>query len=91
MLNKPSRYRDNAYLEFVRWHSCCECGKQGPNHPHHLSFIDGTGQGTKPNDLYTVPVCHQDHAKAHNEGGDKLHFAVTACRLLAEWIMRGEP
>lgn len=87
---KPSRYRDKVYLDYIRMRPCCLCRANPPSRPHHLSFISGTGQGTKPSDLYTVPLCDICHRTVHDKGQMKEHFAIVAARMLGEWIMSRE-
>lgn len=83
-------YRSTEYLEFVRMHPCCVCMAAAPNDPHHVSFVEGTGMGMKPNDLYTVPLCRKCHDQAHNSVFWRGKFSLEICKLLAEWIERHE-
>ena len=83
---KPERIKSEEYLSFIRRHPCAMCFRPGPNEAHHLSFIEGTGQGTKPSDLYAIPLCIDHHRQVHETGTDKEYFAIVCCRLLAEWI-----
>jgi len=86
MFPKPKRYRDKAYLEFVRMHYCCLCGAHGPNMAHHCSFVAGTGQGTKPSDKFVVPLCFSHHNLVHKDPSlYKYPLALSIIRLRSEW------
>ena len=61
---KPSRHRDEAYLDHVRSHCCAACMAQQAE-AHHLL---GGGMGTKGTDLSAVPLCRKCHAELHMRG-----------------------
>lgn len=87
---KPTRYQNARYREYIKMQPCCLCLTDPPSMVHHLSFISGTGQGTKPSDLCTVPLCAVCHRTIHDSGGLKEHLAIAACRMLAGWIRARE-
>jgi len=90
---KPTRYENKKYRAFVRSHPCMnpKCGAAPPNHAHHVDAVDGTGIGTKPNDLYQVPLCWKCHRLL--EDGllmiEKEDLLRAICRLLAEAVVKG--
>lgn len=85
---KSSRYRDDAYLAYVRLHRCMnpQCRRPAPSQAHHVDAVDGTGIGTKPSDLWAVPLCWECHRLV--EDGllklDKELYLREICKLLAE-------
>lgn len=85
-LRKPIRYRNEAYLQFIREKPCFWCGK-GPSRAHHVSYVDGTGIGTKPSDLFTIPLCDACHLREHSWPQSRVEVFREICRQLAEWIM----
>ena len=96
---KPSRYRDERYLDFVRSHPCMnpKCRRPAPSQAHHVDAVDGTGISTKPSDLHTVPLCWECHRMV--EDGAKIHgicldmtkedFLRAICRLMSEAVLKG--
>lgn len=90
---KPKRYENDEYLAWIRTKPCMNCYKAAPSVSHHCSHISGSGQGTKPSDLFAIPLCskcHQDlHAGAVEYGEWWTYSAITIARLLGEWIERG--
>ena len=85
-LRKPIRYRNEAYLQFIRDKPCFGCGR-GSSRAHHVSYVDGTGQGTKPSDLFTIPLCEGCHAIEHSKPMGREEVLREICRSLANWIM----
>ena len=89
MFPKPSRYRNEKYLDWIRSKPCFECGRI-PSEPHHVS-VDGSGWGTKPSDLYTLPLCYEHHRL--EEDGPILNREEVyreIARQLEEWVREGE-
>ena len=81
------RFQDLAYLAYIREQSCCECHRPAPSEPHHCSFVDGTGQGTKASDLFVIPVCRVCHDYIESMGiRDKYYATLTMLRLLAKYM-----
>ena len=78
---KPTRYRNEKYLAWIRQMPCW-CGELGPSDPHHVN-VDGTGQSTKPSDLFTIPLCRECHYKL--DFSKEEAFREVA-RLLDRWI-----
>ena len=86
---KPARYRDDEYLDWIRMKPCCACGAGAPSDPHHVA-VDGQAMGSKPSDLYVIPLCRICHTKL--EAGERIltreeQYRVI-CRLMGEWIRR---
>ena len=93
---KPARYRDERYLDFVRMHPCMnpKCRRPAPSQAHHVDAVEGTGWGTKPSDLYAVPLCWECHRMVEDGHGICLDmgredYLRAICRLLAEAVMKG--
>ena len=87
---RPIRYRSAKYLAWVRGKPCFGCGLPPPSEPHHVS-IDGSAWGSKPSDLYTVPVCRKCHRRQEDApwiSKEELYRQVA--RLIEEWIRKGE-
>ena len=84
---KPRRYLDPKHLAMVRREPCCFCPKGPPSEASHQSWIDGTGWGTKANDLHTLPTCPD----CHNKGiEDKQYAALVIIRLLTRRLMEAK-
>lgn len=68
---KGGRIEDRKHLAFVRTLPCLATGAWGPSEAAHLrgaSPLHGkgtTGMGTKPDDRWTVPMCHSAHMRQH--------------------------
>jgi hypothetical protein len=70
-IKKPTPYRRESYLKFVRSHACSHCGSPPPNHAHHLIGIGlKSGISTKISDGLTIPLCGDCHAKVHRNTED---------------------
>ena len=63
-LAKPTTWRSEAYLDWIRAMPCLSCGAPEPSEPHHV--VTG-GMSNKCSDAHTVPLCHRCHrlAQAH--------------------------
>jgi len=79
---KMTRYRNEKYLDWIRKMPCWDCGRLGPSEPHHVA-VDGTGQGTKPSDLFTLPTCRDCHNRL---GFSREEAFREVARLLERWI-----
>jgi hypothetical protein len=88
---KPTRHRDHDYLNWIRTLDCMSCFLRGPSIAHHVSWVGGTGQGTKPNDLHVLPLCAICHQSLHaGEWGmgeeDRLYISKAIIKQLSMWI-----
>lgn len=90
MIERPQRYRDEAYLDEIRASTCCVDWRHGGAEPHHL---DRGGTGTKGSDLLTVPLCRSCHDELHvlgmvrwceRHGMPQWFLWERAARLLAD-------
>lgn len=62
-LVKP--FRSRAYLDWVKSLECCGCGAPADD-PHHVINAGlGGAMGSKPSDLFTIPLCRGCHTKLH--------------------------
>ena len=80
---------NNDYLDWVRCHPCVVCGCGPPSEPHHISFVDGTRMGGKPDDWYAVSMCRTCHNRMHNDAlapSTKHWLLVNNLRLLGGWL-----
>ena len=94
---KPVRFKSPKYLEYVRTQRCFACWiNMCPAHsgrivPHHVSWVDGTGQGTKPSDHYTIPLHWDTHQLEESQPFlPREPVLREICRLLSWWIREGE-
>ncbi len=60
---KPTVWRSEPYRKFVRRRPCLFCKKPGPSEFHHIRWLELSGTGTKPSDVYGAPVCKKCHEK----------------------------
>jgi hypothetical protein len=58
MFPKPTRFKCERYLDFIRSLPCCNCGKKSD--PHHTKT-----RGSGGSDLTAIPCCRE----CHTEGG----------------------
>lgn len=76
-------YRSKRYLDFVRSHDCCACGRPAPSDAHHCapsgisSAFHGGGGALKKDDMWTIPLCRPCHNRWHGsltyrQLGDRL-------------------
>jgi hypothetical protein len=68
---RASRWRSHAHCNFVRQHSCANCGSTANIEVAHVRLGSGAGIGTKPDDFRTVSLCggvEGCHAKQHRVG-----------------------
>lgn len=51
-----------AYLDYIRFQPCSNCGAPGPCDPHHLKGdFNQSGVGMRCSDLMTMPLCRDCH------------------------------
>ena len=90
MLPKPTRERDDAYLDHVRSMPCCVCGF-GSTIAHHM---DRGGLSTKGKDYFVLSLCTECHVRLHASSEREFwqSVAVDPWRVvsgnLAHWIKR---
>ena len=64
-------YRSKRYLDYVRSHDCCSCGRPAPSEAHHAAprgispSLHGGGLGQKMRDMWTIPLCRLCHNGWH--------------------------
>ena len=86
MLQKPSRYVNEAYREFIKKQPCCITGKINVD-PHHTKSVGSGGS-----DLTLVPLTHELHQECHYIGQAtfqrkyNVNFEFIRLTLLEEWI-----
>lgn len=77
LLKNPRRTekrRDDSHLNLIRRCFCLTCLSEGPCDAAHIRYHDldagkdQTGIGRKPEDRWTVPLCHDCHMKQHARG-----------------------
>lgn len=77
---KDPRYRNRAYLNWVKKQPCVMCGQQADD-PHHIIGIGYLGgAGTKAPDQYVMPVCRIHH--------EEIHHRPELWPMQWEWIAR---
>lgn len=73
---KASRERNEAHLALIRQCPCVACGREPSEAAHIRQAAPGKppiGMGMKPDDKFTVPLCHRCHMRQH-EVGEKPFF-----------------
>jgi hypothetical protein len=72
-VTRPKRPREKkpSHLDFIRSLPCCACLDNTSTEAAHLRLGDSkyaktiTGVGTKPHDLWTLPLCSKCHRIQH--------------------------
>ncbi len=73
-MQRRPRERSKQHLDFIRGLSCCICGNNIETEAAHIRYADPTvakpitGNSTKPDDKYTVPLCGTHHRLQHSMG-----------------------
>lgn len=76
MQRKPRQHLA-SHLDFIRSLPCCVCGNNIETEAAHIRMSDGsiakpmTGNSTKPDDYYTVPLCSAHHRAQHAHGNER--------------------
>ena len=98
MLNKPKRYENKEYREYIKSQPCCvtsmmivneDTGKVESD-PHHTA-----SKGAGGSDLSCVPLLHELHQESHAIGQDTfqkkydIDFKEVRLKLLEKWIEEG--
>jgi hypothetical protein len=79
MIEKNKRWVNKGYTNWVATLPCANCGLDGETTvAHHLkhrhSPHGGGGMGMKAHDFFTMPLCFECHASAHNGDSSVLDF-----------------
>jgi hypothetical protein len=81
----PDKWRNEAYLEWLREQPCALCG-HSPAEPAHGPM---NGAGSKGPDAEAVPLCRLHHAEMHQFGSwpsfEERHFFIRAAVASAHW------
>lgn len=70
---RQPRQEDPKHLALIRQCPCICCGRS-PSEAAHVRMSDHargkpiTGMRQKPDDRWTVPLCHRDHMHQHTRG-----------------------
>ena len=72
---KDKIYRSEEYKAYVRTLPCIVCGK--PSEPHHE--VTG-GTGIKGPDLFSIPLCRDDHRRREDTGKETFWEEVNMDR-----------
>lgn len=72
---KLTRWQSEAYLKFVRSQPCVVTGTNQAVEAHHLIGHGHSGMATKTHDLLTIPLCHAEHMKLHDQGWQRWEQA----------------
>jgi hypothetical protein len=71
-LGRSLRKRDDDYLARIRECPCLKCGKEPSGEAAHVRMtLDGkpmAGMSSKPDDKWTLPLCHTCHMDQHSVG-----------------------
>ena len=98
MTEKPLRYENKAYVEYVKQQPCCVTGMIIVNQdsgkiesdPHHT-----TSKGAGGSDLSCVPLLHELHQECHTIGKEtfqkkySVDFEFIQLALIKKWIEAG--
>ena len=100
MFEKPKRYENKAYIEYIKQRPCCVTSMMIVNQdsgeiesdPHHT---ETGGMGTKGSDLSCVPLLHELHQECHTIGREtfqkkyNIDFEFIQLALIKKWIEAG--
>jgi hypothetical protein len=84
-LQKQKPWRSKKYLKWIRDQPCCVTGITEPSDYHHITTSGNRGMGTKTDDFYTIPLCHEEHQRLHYDpvaweqknGSQLMHWRKT--------------
>ena len=79
MIPKNKRWVNKGYTNWVATLPCANCGLDGETTvahqlKHRHSPHGGGGMGMKAHDFFTMPLCFECHALAHNGDSNVLDF-----------------
>jgi len=88
---KSAKLICREYREHVSRYACIrpECGRPGPNDPHHDRRFGNCGVSMKPPDIYCIPLCHECHVKTEGLDVDRelaLRFMLNS---ICEFVEKG--
>ena len=97
-LTKPKRYKNKAYMEYIKQQPCCVTGMmmvnqdtgQTESDPHHTA-----SRGSGGSDLSCVPLLHELHQEGDKIGWKTfqmkydIDFREVRLKLLERWIEEG--
>ncbi|UNK26239.1 DUF968 domain-containing protein [Serratia plymuthica] len=67
LLPKLTRWECEKYTQWVKSQPCC-CGCKRPaDDPHHIIDHGLGGTGTKPHDIFTIPLTRECHDELHDD------------------------
>lgn len=77
--SRSPRERDEAHLAAIRKLPCLKCGVAPCGEAAHVRMSSGahgkkSGMQVKPDDCWTLPLCHACHMKQHTGGEEKFWF-----------------
>jgi len=64
LIPKRRRWTSEKYTRWVKTLPCAGCG-QSADDPHHIIDHGFGGAGTKPHDLFIIPLCRRCHNELH--------------------------
>lgn len=71
-LGRKPREKDDGYLALIRQCPCVVCGISPSREAAHVRMTrEGkpiAGIGSKPDDRWSLPICHDDHMEQHRIG-----------------------
>lgn len=75
--SRQPRDRDEAYLAAVRALPCLKCGATPCGEAAHVRMSSGahgkkSGMSMKPDDCWSLPLCHRCHMQQHTGGEEKF-------------------
>lgn len=89
MIEKPFRYVNKDYVEFIKKQPCCITGRHYAD-PHHV-----ISRGAGGSDLTLVPLIHELHQEIHTIGQEtfqknhNIDFDKIRLKLLEKFIKTG--
>lgn len=72
--DRDARVTDDAYLALIRKCPCLSCGEDHAGEAAHVRVSSAafhkrsTGMSRKPDDRWTLPLCHTHHMQQHQVG-----------------------
>jgi len=64
LIPKRRRWTSEKYTRWVKAQPCAGCGNPADD-PHHIIDHGFGGTGTKPHDLFIIPLCRRCHDEVH--------------------------
>jgi hypothetical protein len=89
MIEKPRRYENKAYREFIKKQPCCITGRMEVD-PHHTKSVGSGGS-----DLTLIPLIHELHQECHTIGAGtfqkkySIDFDLIQLALIKKWVKGG--